>query len=134
MYNSSPRHAETSGAFQCTIEHRESKTVTAMVAIHQVEELSRRIAREFDPERIILFGSYAYGTPKDYSDVDLLVIMPFEGNSFDQATAILERIHPGYYVDVIVRSPDDAARRYRGFDPLIRDALDRGTVLYARTG
>ncbi|MHC4697021.1 MAG: nucleotidyltransferase domain-containing protein [Planctomycetota bacterium] len=96
-------------------------------------ELTGKIAREFDPERIILFGSYAYGTPKDYSDVDLLVIMPFKGNSFDQATTILERVHPGYYVDVIVRSPDDAERRYRQFDPLIRDAFDRGRVLYDRT-
>lgn len=104
-----------------------------MVALSSVIELSERIAHEFDPERIILFGSYAYGTPKEYSDVDLLVIMPFEGNSFDQATKILERVHPGYYVDVIVRSPDDAERRYRDFDPLIRDAFNRGTVLHART-
>lgn len=105
-----------------------------MVALSSVIELSERIAKEFDPDKIILFGSHAYGTPKDYSDVDLLVIMPFEGNSFDQATTILERVRPGYYVDVIVRSLDDAARRYREFDPLIRDAFDRGTVLYARTG
>ena len=105
-----------------------------MVAMSSVIELSERIAKEFDPEKIILFGSYAYGTPKEYSDVDLLVLMPFEGNSFDQATIILESARPGYYVDVIVRSPDDAARRYQGFDPLIRDAFDRGTVLYARTG
>ena len=104
-----------------------------MVAMSSILELSGRIAREFEPERIILFGSHAYGTPKEYSDVDLLVIMPFEGNSFDQATTILERVHPGYYVDVIVRSPDDAERRYRQFDPLIRDAFDRGTVLYDRT-
>lgn len=104
-----------------------------MVAMNNVRELSDRIVQEFDPEKIILFGSHAYGTPKEYSDVDLLVLMRFEGNSFDQATAILERIHPGCYVDVIVRSPEDALRRYREFDPLIRDALDRGKVLYART-
>ncbi len=105
-----------------------------MVAMHTIEELSRRIAEEFDPEKIILFGSHAYGTPKEYSDVDLLVIMPFEGNSFDKATTILERVRPGYYVDVIVRSPDDASRRYRDFDPLIREAFDRGIVLYERNG
>ena len=105
-----------------------------MVAMSSVIELSERIAKEFNPDKIILFGSYAYGTPKEFSDIDLLVIMPFEGNSFDQATTILECARPGYYVDVIVRSPDDAAQRYRDFDPLIRDAFDRGTVLYARTG
>jgi len=105
-----------------------------MVALNEIQELTRRIAEEFHPEKIILFGSHAYGVPKEYSDVDLLVIMSFEGNSFDQGTTILERVRPGYYVDVIVRSPDDAARRYREFDPLIREAFDRGTELYARQG
>jgi predicted nucleotidyltransferase len=105
-----------------------------MVALNEIQELSRRIAEQFRPDKIILFGSHAYGTPKEYSDVDLLVIMPFAGNSFDQATTILERVRPGYYVDVIVRSPDDAARRYQEFDPLIRDAFDRGMVIYVRRG
>ena len=105
-----------------------------MVAMSRITELTEQIVREFDPERVILFGSHAYGTPKEYSDVDLLIIMPFEGNSFDQGTVILERVRPGYYVDVIVRTPDDATRRHREFDPLVRAAFDRGTVLYARTG
>ena len=105
-----------------------------MVALDQVKELSDRIAREFDPERIILFGSYAYGNPREDSDVDLLVIMPFAGNSFDKGTEILERVDHGFYVDVIVREPGDADRRYREHDPLIRNAFDRGRVLYARDG
>lgn len=105
-----------------------------MVAMNEVEALTQRIVEEFDPEKIILFGSHAYGTPKEYSDVDLLVIMPFDGNSFDKATEILERIDHNFYADVIVRKPDDAARRYREHDPLIRDAFDRGRIVYARNG
>ena len=61
-----------------------------MVVMDEIEALTRRIAAEFDPERVILFGSYAYGTPAEYSDVDLLVIMPFEGNSFDQVSAAVQ--------------------------------------------
>jgi len=113
-----------------------------MVALNEIQELSRRIAEQFRPDKIILFGSCATALRavptsevlEGPNDVDLLVIMPFEGNSFDQATTILERVRPGYYVDVIVRSPDDAARRYRELDPLVRDAFDRGTVLHARKG
>ena len=105
-----------------------------MVAIEQVESLSQQIAREFDPERIILFGSHAYGTPRDYSDIDLLVIMPFEGSGFDKSLEILDRVDPDFAIDLIVRRPDDTERRYREFDPLIRDALDRGRVLYERKG
>jgi predicted nucleotidyltransferase len=103
-----------------------------MVAMSNVIELSERIAKEFDPEKIILFGSHAYGAPKEYSDVDLLVIMPFEGKGFRKSLEILNRLAPRFSVDVIVRRPDDAARRYAEFDPLIRDAFDRGIVLYER--
>ncbi len=103
-----------------------------MVAMDQVEALSRRIGREFDPERIILFGSHAYGTPAEYSDVDLLVIMPFEGSGFDQALEILKRVDPRFAIDLIVRRPEDTERRYREFDPLIRHALDGGRILYER--
>jgi len=103
-----------------------------MVAMDQVEELSRQIAREYDPERIILFGSYAYGEPKEYSDVDLLVIMPFEGSAFRKSLEILDRVDPPFYVDLVARRPDDTARRYAECDPLIREALDRGKVLYER--
>ena len=77
-----------------------------MVAMGQVEALSRRIAREFDPERVILFGSHAYGVPSEYSDVDLLVIMPFEGSSFRKSLEILRRVGPQFYVDLVVRRPD----------------------------
>ena len=103
-----------------------------MVSIEQVESLSQQIARKFDPERIILFGSHAYGTPREYSDIDLLVIMPFEGSGFDKSLEILDRVDPDFAIDLIVRRPDDTERRYREFDPLIRDALDRGRVLYER--
>ena len=105
-----------------------------MVAIAQMEALSRRIGREFDPERVILFGSHAYGTPSEYSDVDLLVIMPFEGSAFRKSLDILRRVDPQFFVDLVVRSPDDATRRYREGDPLIREAFDRGKVLYERNG
>ena len=105
-----------------------------MVALSEIRELSDRIAREFNPDRIILFGSHAYGTPKEYSDVDLLVIMPFEGHPFDKSMEILDAVDASYTVDLIVRRGDDAARRYNEHDPLIRAAFDRGKLLYERRG
>jgi uncharacterized protein len=105
-----------------------------MVAMSEVEALAGRIVEEFDPDKIILFGSHAYGTAQDYSDVDLLVLMPFKGNSFDRATEILERIEHPFCADVIVRDPVDAEQKYQEHDSLIRDAFDRGKVLYARKG
>ncbi len=45
-----------------------------MVTMRQIEELGRRIGREFHAQRVVLFGSYARGVPTGDSDVDLLVV------------------------------------------------------------
>ena len=52
-----------------------------MVEMKKIRDFTSLIAREFNPERIILFGSYAYGEPSDDSDVDLLVVLPFKGKA-----------------------------------------------------
>lgn len=101
-----------------------------MVTLVEIQRLADQIARLYQPERIILFGSYAYGTPREESDVDLLIIMNFQGTSLDMAVNMWSATKPRYSVDFIVRRPDDTAERYELFDPLIREALDKGKVLY----
>ena len=103
-----------------------------MVDGKRIAELADRIIREFQPEKIILFGSYAGGQPRPDSDVDLLVVLPFEGKGFRKSLEILNRIAPEFPVDLLARRPDDTARRYAEGDPLIREALDRGKILYER--
>jgi len=105
-----------------------------MVTIEEIQELAERIAREFDPERIILFGSYATGHPTPDSDVDLLVILPFSAKPFWKALEIMNRIDAPFPLDLLARRSDDTARRHAQGDPLIRDALDHGRVLYERSG
>ena len=92
--------------------------------------MANRIITRFDPEQIILFGSYAHGSPTEDSDVDLLVIMPFEGEAVRQALKIANDLNPDFELDVIVRRPDDAQRRYKEGDPLIREAFDNGVILH----
>ena len=101
-------------------------------AMHEIMEFSDRIARQFRPDKIVLFGSYAYGTPNDDSDVDLLVVMPFDGQSRDKSLEIWKALRPSFSVDLILRTPEETARRYREWDPLVREALDRGKVLCER--
>jgi len=104
-----------------------------MVAFSEIHELSQKIARQFQPEKIILFGSHAEGTAQADSDVDLLVIMSFEGKGFWKSLEILNRVNPSFPVDLLVRPPDDTRRRYEQYDPLVREALDKGKVLYERS-
>lgn len=90
-----------------------------------------RIAAEFGPRKIILFGSRATGTSGPDSDVDLLVVLPFTGSQLAKAVEILGRVHPGTYpVDLLVRTPEEWIWRYEGRDPVVRDAVDGGVILY----
>jgi predicted nucleotidyltransferase len=98
-----------------------------------IEQLADRIVREFRPEKVILFGSHARGTAGPDSDVDLLVVMPFTGNPFWKSVEILNRIDAQSSLDLLARRPDDTARRYMEGDPLIRDAIDDGRVLYEQS-
>ena len=59
-----------------------------MVSFNQIQDFSQKIVKEFQPDRIILFGSYAYGQPTEDSDGDLLIILPVEKIPGQKAIAI----------------------------------------------
>jgi predicted nucleotidyltransferase len=103
-----------------------------MIDEHSIQELCEDIVRVFQPDKIILFGSYASGTPTPDSDVDMLVVLPFEGKNFRKSLEILNHTNPRFPIDLLARNPEDTERRYREGDPLIREALDHGRVMYER--
>lgn len=109
-------------------------TLTASRLINdcQIEALSKQIAEKFSPEKIILFGSYAYGVPHDSSDVDLLIVMEFTGRKLEKRMEIWRQVQPTFATDLIIRSPSEMIWRYEQFDPLVRNAVDFGKVLYER--
>ena len=96
-----------------------------------IRRFARRIAERFHPEKIILFGSYAYGRPNSDSDVDLLVVMPTR-NEIDQSVRITEEIDADFFLDLIVRTPRKLERRLRWGDWFLREIVSRGKVLYER--
>ncbi len=101
-----------------------------MVNRHKINSFVRRVAQEFRPRQIILFGSYAYGKPTPDSDVDLLVVMPHKGPPSEQAATIRKRIRAGFPMDLIVRSPDEIRKRTHMGDCFIREIMERGQPLY----
>ncbi len=88
------------------------------------------VAREFHPERIVLFGSYAYGQPTPDSDVDLLVILPFRGNDAAKAMQIRARFDTPFPLDLLVRKPDFVAARLRERDMFIERVITQGQIMY----
>lgn len=107
-----------------------------LVPLSAIRRYARHIAARFRPERIILFGSYAYGTPTPDSDVDLLVVMPTR-NQVEQAVLIDESlsnegIEPGFALDLLVRTPATLERRLHMGDWFIKEIMTRGKVLYEK--
>ena len=102
-----------------------------MVSRKDIQATCDDIVREFSPLQIILFGSYAYGTPSEYSDVDLLVVMPIpKSETRHQASEIRERIPRRFSMDLLVRSPQEIAYRISHNDWFLREVTEKGEVLY----
>ncbi len=95
-----------------------------------ISQFARQIAEKFNPYKIILFGSYAYGTPTLDSDVDILVIMPFKGRNPEKATEIWMATRPKFPTDIMVRKPSEIKKRLQMGDFFLREITERGKVLY----
>src|SRR5215211_4977721 len=93
-----------------------------------------RIVSELKPEKIILFGSYAYGTPTPDSDVDLLVIMKTKAKEIDRYIAVSNLLYPRQFpVDILVKTPKEIEVEYKKQGNFfMREILTKGKVLYER--
>lgn len=101
-----------------------------MVKRHSIKAFVKQVAARFQPERVILFGSYAYGKPTADSDVDLLVVMPHEGPPAVKAGEIRKQVRAGFPMDLVVRSPAEIRRRLAMGDFFIHEVMERGQPLY----
>ncbi len=97
-----------------------------------IRRFARQVAERFEPEKIILFGSHAYGTPHADSDVDILVVMPAR-NELDQALDISLATDPPFPLDIIVRTPSTMRWRLAEGDSFLREITSQGIVLYEKT-
>ncbi|MBN2684297.1 MAG: nucleotidyltransferase domain-containing protein [Pontiellaceae bacterium] len=101
-----------------------------MVAFNTIENCAQQVANMFRPEKIILFGSYAYGKPTENSDIDLLVVMNHTGSAVQQAAQIRTSIQTSVPMDVLVRSPEKVQERLRLGDPFLKTIFEKGEMLY----
>lgn len=106
----------------------------ATTAIEEwIPEIVERLARRFDPLKIILFGSHARGDAGPYSDVDLLVVMPEVSEGRREVFGMLDELRdvPGR-PDIFVTSPEEIERRGHLIGTVLRPALREGRVVYER--
>ena len=101
-----------------------------MVAFGEVEEFSRELAREFKPDRIVLFGSQAAQQGTEASDVDLLVTMNYSGSRLQTAAQIIRKLRPRFALDLVIRTEAEVAERIQQHDSFLSEKVQTGRVLY----
>ena len=103
------------------------------VPMKTIRALSKHIAKNFDPEQIILFGSHAYGKPTAWSDVDLLVVMDTPKGEMETIIEIIDSLPDVLFsVDILARSRSAIKRRQSIGDRFMNEIVKKGKVLYAR--
>lgn len=101
------------------------------IPMRVIRRFARQVAEKFRPDKIILFGSFAYGTPHQDSDVDLLVVMPAR-NQLDQAFKIRLAFDAPFPMDLIVRTPQNVAWRLKEKESFTTEVMTKGKVLYEK--
>lgn len=100
-----------------------------------IPEVVEKIRKNYRPQRIILFGSYAYGKPTRDSDIDLLIVKNTRENRVDRFVNVKRIIYnPDYRIPVspLVYTPKELEKRLRAGDDFVREIISRGDVLYEK--
>jgi len=114
---------------------KESKSSLKKTAtMDDVMEKVQTIVSKFDPDKIILFGSYAYGEPTEDSDLDLLIILTPKQTTFLTSVDISLAVTHNYPMDIIVRTPQEIKQRLKSGDFFIKNIINNGKILYERVG
>lgn len=96
-----------------------------------IRRFARSVAERFQPEKVILFGSHAYGTPHADSDVDILVIMAAR-NELAEAMRIRQSVDYSFPLDLLVRTPRNLAWRLAEGDGFLQEIMAKGRILMKR--
>jgi predicted nucleotidyltransferase len=92
-----------------------------------------KLIEQVQPEKIILFGSYAYGHPTPDSDVDLLVIMETTDPPTERFMKVARLLRPRLFpVDILVYTPQEIEEALEHNNIFIREIYTKGITLYER--
>ena len=98
-------------------------------------EIVDKIKNEYQPEKIILYGSYAYGKPTRHSDIDLFIIKDTDKDGIQRDVEVKRLIYePERRISIspLVYTPEEVKQRLSMGDDFIEEIVSKGEILYAR--
>ena len=97
-----------------------------------IEEVVKKIVNGYNPEKIILFGSYVWGEPDEHSDYDLLIIKEDKNNFFEDQSKIRRLVGRKAAIDVLIYTPDEISNRLKLGDFFVSNIISKGKILYEK--
>ena len=105
-----------------------------MISPQQIQRITNRIVDVYQPEKIILFGSYAHGTASENSDLDLLIIKETEEASVDRAAMVRKSMRDFLLpMDILVYTPQEIEENQKSKFSFIYQVIKTGKLLYDRS-
>ncbi len=100
-----------------------------------LSKLTGALIKRYSPERIIIFGSYAWGKPTKHSDIDIFIVKntkkkPIE--RFAEVQKLLYGLHESIPIEPLVLTPEELNKRLALQDPFILRILKEGKTLYGQ--
>jgi uncharacterized protein len=107
-----------------------------MVTRAQIDELVARLVAGYDPDKVILFGSYAYGTPNEHSDIDLCIVKEDHREKIlkarDARMAISNNSSRGFGVDLLIYTNEEYNQFNLSQFGVSCDIARKGLLLYEK--
>lgn len=100
----------------------------------EIKKITDQIVKNYQPEKIILFGSYAWGKPTKDSDIDLFIVKGSRKRRIDRERELSKYLfgHDFPAMDILIYTPAETKKRLSIKDPFIKDIISKGKLLYAK--
>ena len=101
---------------------------------NELKRILKILQDEYKPYKVILFGSMAQGSIKEWSDIDLLIIKESQKGYLDRVAEVIQLVHPTVGLDLFILSPAEIDDALEDYNPYIEEIITEGKVVYEQKG
>ena len=98
----------------------------------EIKKITKQIVENYHPEKIILFGSYAWGKPNENSDVDMFIVKNTRKDPMQRCYEVRKDIDSLFPLDILVFNSEEIKKRLKINDFFVEKIINNGKVLYGK--